>query len=107
MWRTETGEARLNFVSAAASLMRDPVAFKSAMAKATVDWPFSCEHNLTAGPVNRIAWLGHAGCAVATNSPEVCTRTAWHTLTQAEQDEANRVAGEILDDWERQYHERH
>lgn len=97
MWRIVRGSARKDFVANAAALMQQPDAFKDAMLQALETWPKSCDANLTAESVNRIAWLGHAGCCIATGSPEEATRVAWHTLAQDEQDEANRVAGEVLD----------
>lgn len=97
MWRIVRGDKRKEFIALAAGLMQDPQGFRDAMAKAINVWPKSCDANLTAESVNRIAWLGHAGCCIATGSPEDCTRTAWHTLDRSEQDEANRVAGEILE----------
>ena len=99
MWKITTGDPRKKYVEAASDLMRGADEFKSAMLSALEQWPRSCEANLTAEAVNRIAWLGHAGCCIATGSPEDCTRAAWHTLTKPEQDEANRVAGEVLDLW--------
>lgn len=106
MWQTVAGYEKVDFIRAAARLMRAPGEFRVAMQKATINWPFSCEHNLTATSVNRLAWLGHAGCYVQTGSPEMCTRAGWHRLTQSQQDEANRVAGEVLHDWEIQHHSR-
>jgi hypothetical protein len=103
MWRNVRGDERWPLVNAAAALMRDAPAFKTAMLRAVREWPVSCEHNLTASSVNRIAWLGHAGCCLAAQSPEDLTRLAWHTLNQAEQDEANRVAAEALNEWESAY----
>lgn len=103
MWRIVTGKAASDFSHAAADLMKDAEAFKASMLKAIVQWPFSCEHNLTAKNVNRIAWLGHAGCCIEVESPEECTRLGWWKLTQEQQDEANRVAGEVLAEWETRY----
>lgn len=103
MWRIVRGDERKRYVEAAADLMRDSDAFKSAMRKALIEWALSCEVALTAEGVNRIAWLGHAGCCVATGSPEEATRCGWHTLDHGEQDEANRVAAEVLDEWEAMY----
>ena len=103
MWRIERGDARKLHLQSAADLMRDSDRFKSAMMMAIVEWPLSAEVALTAAAVNRIAWLGHAGCCLATGSPEEATRAAWHTLNLAEQDEANRVAKEVLDYWEYEY----
>lgn len=99
MWRIVRGKERQNNIEAAADLMRCPDEFKEAMCQALTDWPKSCEAALTSEDSNRIAWLGHAGCCIATGSPEENTRAGWHTLNQAEQDEANRVAGEVLNAW--------
>jgi hypothetical protein len=99
LWRRLTGDDRKRFVEAAADLMKCPEEFAAAMRQAVRDWPKSCEAAFTAEGVNQVAFLGHAGCCVATSSPEECTRVGWHTLNQQEQDEANRVAGEVLAEW--------
>ena len=99
MWRNTNGDTRKLHVEASASLMKDARAFKAGMMRALEEWPLSCEHNLSAENVNRIAWLGHAGCCVAVGSPEDCTRVAWHTLNKAEQDAANAAAADVLARW--------
>lgn len=99
MWRIVRGTKRKDFANAAADLMRCPDEFKDAMISAISEWPKSCLHNLSAESINRIAWLGHAGCLLATGSPEECTRNGWHMLSKDEQDEANRVALEVLTLW--------
>lgn len=103
MWRIVRGQQRQLNIRSAADLMRDAQRFKACMRRALTDWPRSCEANLTAESVNRIAWLGHAGCCIGVGSPEENTRAGWHTLNQAEMDEANRVAGEVLDEWLHSY----
>jgi hypothetical protein len=103
MWRKVSGEEYEQCASRAADLMRNPQEFKEAMAKAVKGWPMSAEHNLTAIECNRRAWLGHAGCLVGVDSPEEPTRIGWHRLTDAEQREADRVAQEVIDDWEERY----
>lgn len=105
MWRIVHGEQTQRYVNAAAALMRVPEKFKVAMLRAVREWPVSCEVNLTARSMNRQAWLGHAGCCLAVNSPENCTRLGWHVLSQKEQDEANRVADEVIVIWEDAYNE--
>lgn len=99
MWRRLNGDERRGFVEAAADLMRAPEEFLAAMRQAIIEWPRSCEHNLTADGTNFIAYLGHAGCCVGCGSPEECTRVAWHTLSKTEQEEANRVAAVALSEW--------
>lgn len=100
MWRIVRGEQRSRNAEAAANLMRDPVAFKAAMYLAVRDWANSCLHNLTSDAVNKIAWLGHAGCCIGVGSPEENTRIGWHQLSPDEQDRANAAALEVLTYWE-------
>ncbi len=96
MWKIVRGQVRKDHIANAADLMKQPCEFKDAMLSALDKWPKSCEANLTAESVNRIAWLGHAGCCIRTGSPEECTRVAWHTLDAREQRIANKVADEAL-----------
>lgn len=103
MWRIVRGSERKRCVDAAATLMKANADFGDAMRQAVRLWPKSCEANLTAEAVNRIAWLGHAGCCVGAQSPEEATRVAWHTLTPQEQDAANRTADEVLQEYLRKH----
>jgi hypothetical protein len=103
MWRKVSGEEYQDFAMKAADLMRNPEKFKKAMAEVVANWPMSAEHNLTAIECNRRAWLGHAGCLTGVGSPEEPTRIGWHQLTKAEQFEADRVAQEVIDAWEKEY----
>lgn len=102
MWRIVPVSERESFIDKSAALMRDPEAFRLAMFRAISEWPLSCEQNLTASSVNHQAWFGHAGCCIAHGSPEDLTRLAWHTLTQAEQDEANAMADLAIKKWRQQ-----
>ena len=99
MWKLVGGEKRAGNAIAASQLMCDSDGFYAAMLRAFDEWPNSCAHNLSAENSNRLAWLGHAGCCLAVGSPEENTRKGWHLLTSAEQDEANRVAQVVLDEW--------
>lgn len=99
MWRLVHGEQKKANSRAAANLMRDSAQFEYEMRRAFDEWPNSCTHNLTSENSNRLAWLGHAGCCLGVDSPEENTRNGWHTLSRDEQDEANRVANLVLQDW--------
>lgn len=103
MWRIVRGDQRMVNARNAAAVMQDTPRFLAAMRRATTEWPKSCEHNLTAEDTNRLAWLGHAGNLLAVNSPEENTRIGWHLLNAREQDEANRAARVVLDEWLAQY----
>lgn len=99
MWKIVRGETRRRFIAEAALLMQKSNEFQTAMRRALVEWPNSCENAFSADAINHLAWLGHAGCFLATGSPEEATRCAWHTLTPSEQKEANRVAAIVVDEW--------
>ena len=103
MWRISGGDEAKSYKTKSADLMRNPELFLASMRQAVKEWPNSCEHNMTASTINRQAWLGHAGCCIATGSPEECTRIGWHTLNQSEQDEANRMADIAIMEWENKY----
>ncbi len=99
MWRITRGEERKAFVRRSADLMKRPDDFYRAMVTAISEWPLSCEHNLSAENMNRIAWLGHAGCCVSEGSPEDCTRAGWYYLTDEQMDAANLAAAKALTTW--------
>lgn len=104
MWRRNTsGEERADYRRKAASLMTNAEAFYEAMAQVTREWKYACEANFTAWSVNRQAWIGHAGCCLATGSPEDVTREAWHLLSKEQQDAANRAADRAIAEWETRY----
>lgn len=104
MWRNITGRSRDEYIRAAAAIMASPERFKEAMTEALSKWPNSCETNLTAEANNQRAWLGHAGCYLASGSPEECTRLGWHSLNDDQQRAANTAADEIIALWRRRYH---
>ena len=99
MWRIVRGPERKHLIERAANLMRQPHKFEAQMIRAIKEWTHSCEHNFTAESINKIAWLGHAGCCLGANSPEEATRAAWHTLSKKEQDLANEAAERALMTW--------
>lgn len=99
MWRIVRGEERKRFIMASADLMRDVSAFYEAMCTAVRVWPKSCAQNLTVEAMNRIAWLGHAGCCIAVRSPEDCTRAGWYYLDDKQMEEANAAAARALAQW--------
>lgn len=77
----------------------DHVLYGSFMRRVTLEWPISCEHNLTDEAMNRKAWIGHAATALAISCPEHITRMAWGHLTEEQRDLANRQAQDAIDSW--------
>jgi len=70
------------------------------MRRVVHEWPFSCEHNLSAIDQNRKAWLGHAACALALQYPEDIIRQAWGRLSEEQQTSANNQAQRAIEHWE-------
>lgn len=103
MWVTPSLREAPAFIAAAAELMRDSGEFRRAMRRALSDWPKSVAVAMTTPGLNRRAWLGHAGCFLATGSPEETTRLGWHDLNDEEQRRANADADAVIAEWRRSY----
>ena len=99
LWRTTKPEEREAYIDAAYRLMRNPKRFAEAMMRAVREWPHSMEAAMTTPSLNQRAWMGHAGCCIATGSPEDLTRLGWHRLTLQQQDRANAAAEEAIEFW--------
>lgn len=103
MWKPSDPALREKYIADAAALMINVEDFFAAMMQAVIDWPMSCEANLTASTMNHQAWIGHAGCAIAVDSPEDMTRLAWRTLNKEQQDAANAAADRAIAAWREKY----
>lgn len=99
MWSIPMASARPRLIEAAQGLMAIPAEFADAMRGALTDWPRSTSVAMTTPGLNRRAWLGHAGCYLATGSPEETTRLGWHALDSAEQYGANAAADQVIAEW--------
>lgn len=84
-----------------AHILGTPAVFREAARSMLAEWANAAEHNLTTNfGSNRYAWVGQATCCHLAGVPESATRLAWWTLTPAEQVAANRVAAEVIAEWE-------
>lgn len=99
MWITPSSSERERLIRASSELMADPGAFRSAMRRALTEWPNSVAAAMTTPGLNRRAWIGRAGCYLATGSPEETTRLGWHDLDAAEQWAANDAADSVIAEW--------
>lgn len=106
MWRRPNGLERDEHINRCSGFMANTERFRTAMLRVIVEWPISCEQNLTCMDLNRQAWLGHAACCIAIGCPEEPTRAAWWTLTQEQRDAADAAAAEVIEQWEQQHIER-
>lgn len=101
MWSIPAPADRGRFIDAAEELMLKIPDFEAAMRRALKEWPRSCAVALTTPGMNQRAWLGHAGCYLATGSPEETTRLGWHRLDMDEQRDANAAADAVINEWRR------
>lgn len=85
----------------AAHILATPDLFREAARVMLREWTNAAEQNLTTNLAqNRYSWVGQATCCHLANVPEIATRTAWWTLTPAEQVAANAVAAQVIAEWE-------
>lgn len=92
-----------NAVEMCANLLKDLNRFEHALARIVIEWPYSCQHNLTNEGMNRIAYLGQAAFALLYNIPNNVSMGAYSTLTLEEQQKADAMAQKYLDLWQSQY----
>lgn len=102
MWSTVPTLKREYFITSTSDLMANPAKFADSMRRALKEWPKSVAVALTTPGMNHRAWLGHAGCYLATGSPEETTRLGWHELDDAEQWAANAAADQVIAEWRKQ-----
>lgn len=76
---------------------------RAAMERVINEWPETTRCNLTNLSCNRKSWLGQAACCIETGVPEYITRRVWNRLDKAIKDNANQIAKEIIESWEKSY----
>lgn len=91
---------RAHYLSMAVEFTGSANIYGEFMMRVTLNWPYSCEHNLSNTTQNRKAWIGHAACAMAFQCPEDIVRSAWGHLTEEQQIRANNKAQQAIESWE-------
>jgi len=84
----------------AKNLLSNPVLFENIALRVISEWKYATEFNLSNTSRNRQAWLGQASCCFAYGVPEYITKMGWHMLTEEQQKEANKIADEVINQWE-------
>jgi hypothetical protein len=100
MWGNIKPKDQDVYAERSADLMREPDSFKIACQAVLVKWPNSSMQNLSARCLNRMAWIGHAANFLSHDSVEYTTRLGWRMLDKEEQEIANKVANEVIEEWE-------
>lgn len=106
MWEIPKGAAKKTFLEKAIRFTGNANEYGRWMMKVIIEWPFSCEHNLTAKSNNRQAWIGHAACCLAIGCPESITREAWGFLSEDQHIKANKKADTAIRKWEQDYQDK-
>jgi hypothetical protein len=60
MWRVVTKSEESELLKVALEFTGNAERYGSYMLRVIQEWPISCEHNLTNGGMNQLAWVGHA-----------------------------------------------
>ena len=81
-----------------ADFLSDIEKFKSAMKRVSIEWKNSCEQFLTNSSINRIAWLGQSSACIELGLSSL-NRAGFYRMTLEQQELANKVAKDFLNDW--------
>ncbi len=98
MWRK--AENREQMLAEAITFTGDHEAYGRAMLRVLLEWPISCEQNLSNVSQNRKAWIGHAACALDRGFCEDVVREAWSHLSDEQRAAANAQAQRAIEVWE-------
>lgn len=79
-------------------LLEDIPEFTRIMERIIIEWPNSCEHNLTNERMNRIAWMGQSALAYKYRIP-ARYRGGYYLLTEAQQRIADEAALASINRW--------
>lgn len=76
---------------------------KQEMHKTTITYKIATKVNFTNRMFNPVSWLGQATCnrLINATAQEVCE--AWMSMTKEQQDWANNIAKEVIEEWRKKY----
>lgn len=100
MWSKCDPEKQESLLQQAIDFTGNADLYGKAMLRVIVEWPITCEHNLTDTGMNRKAFIGHAAVCLELGIPEYITRMAWNKLTDLQRVQANDKAKEAIAIWE-------
>lgn len=98
MWEKRKNE--MNIVQKCAALLSNSVECENAMRSCLVQYPISARQHLTKQH-GKNPWIGAAACLYSHGATEEETRIAWNFyMSKEDQDEANRIADMVIEEWE-------
>lgn len=99
----EVKEGRKDRIQQAINLLTDPDLCYKFMTKVTKEWIHATEQTFTNRSMNHQAFLGQTACNMYAGVKEDETREAWGYLTNDQRRQANKIADQVYDEWEREY----
>lgn len=97
----ENGHNKENIIKCYEILTSDNL--KEYMTNTTMNYVLSTKVNFTNKMFNPVSWLGQATCNLMINATaqEVCQ--AWMSMAKEQQDKANKIAREVIEEWREKY----
>lgn len=99
MWRKESKDYELKVFDSIVEFTGNHILYGQSMIKAVNSWEHSCDNFLTNLSINRLAYIGHAGCCIEKGYPEYLVRKAWKVLTDEQRSLANKQALKSISVW--------
>lgn len=99
MWRKVHPHEEAKMLKIAVDFTGDHVRYGSAMKEVVDAWPRTMINSLTNRSINKRAFLGHCAVCFKLGIPEYITRAAWKELKPRQQELADKVAQETVDQW--------
>jgi hypothetical protein len=79
---------------------------KQEMYDTTITYEISTQVNFTNQMFNPVSWLGQATCNRLINATAQETCNAWMMMSKEQQEWANNIAKEVIEEWRNKYEER-
>lgn len=95
---TETEKSKDELELEYAKFLSDEKRFRAGLNLVLSNWKNSCEHYLSNENMNRIAWLGQSAACAAIGLPS-SYRGGFHKLSEPEQQRADSIALDALNEW--------
>lgn len=101
-----TGETTEQRIQYAVECLSNAEICRECMQKVVKEWTIATEQVLTDLGHNRKAWLGWCACFMYGGCHDEETRAAWGIMTEENRIKANRIADEVIKQWEQEYMKR-
>jgi hypothetical protein len=95
-----TGEKKTQYIDGIIRMFNSESETRKNMLRVINEWVYSCQHNLTNLSLNRIAYIGQGATCLYCGAPSTITMEAWSLLTKEVQMRSDKIALEVIEEWE-------